>query len=119
MHTIYNVHNVFQIYSNDVLIRIICQEQGVPLPLFSNSNHLVLKFRRISQNNSIPQILHHSSYTLTYLANSINECGGELYSIGGTFTSPFYPANGPQFLDCRWDIYVPQSDIIWYSFKGK
>lgn len=43
-------------------------------------------------------------------------CGGSIYSSKGIFTSPLFPKNNQNNLDCRWDIVMPNDMKVSLTF---
>jgi hypothetical protein len=72
----------------------------VPDPIFLNTNTALLKF--VTDGS-----LTHAGYDITYLA-SPDGCGGQLWDVNGTFTSPGYPQTVSTTVKCHWLISVPQ-----------
>ena len=60
-----------------------------------------------------------ASYSCTFL---IAACGGHLVlhdgDVPGYITSPGYPQNYPQNIDCVWVISVPNGEAIQLDFEG-
>ena len=46
---------------------------------------------------------------------SVNNCGGWLYSTEGNITSPNYPQQYPNNMDCVW-VISPGSEVIELEF---
>lgn len=96
-------------------IQRICDE-GVPNPLFTNTNVLKLKFKAAKLNLFSRTYL----YDITYIASDKGRgCGGEVFNYAGVFTSPGYPNTDRNVSDCIWTINVPQNLKVAISFSGK
>ncbi|KAI4891399.1 hypothetical protein NFI96_026095 [Prochilodus magdalenae] len=47
---------------------------------------------------------------------TIQDCGGKLTGLNGTFTSPGYPSHYPPQIQCVWDIEVPEEKHVKVTF---
>jgi hypothetical protein len=45
-------------------------------------------------------------------------CGGQLFNIAGSITSPLYPTNVRYYSQCSWDITVPEGSVVKIRFQG-
>lgn len=45
-------------------------------------------------------------------------CGGKIFNVKGTVTSPMYPNLYRVSSTCRWDIAVPRPNSVKVVFKG-
>lgn len=53
----------------------------------------------------LDDLVHGRGFTATY-QETIGQCGGQLASASGSFTSPNYPGNYGSMKDCEWSIDV-------------
>ncbi|XP_077124414.1 cubilin [Ranitomeya variabilis] len=83
---------------------------GIPHPVTSFSNALVVKF--VSNNNTNMRGFH-ASYSA-----SISACGGTLHMENGAFNSPGYPDNYPANTECVWKILSSPGNRLMLSFMS-
>lgn len=56
-------------------------------------------------------------FDLTYVASDRGRgCGGQIYNYGGQISSPLYPQNERQNRECRWQLMVPQNQVVSVQF---
>ncbi|CAK8682879.1 unnamed protein product [Clavelina lepadiformis] len=83
-----------------------------PLNLQTSSNGLFVRFRTDANTNAVG-----FRFTYTSLAGS---CGAELrltdQVTSATLTSPNYPSNYPEGIDCYWIIVVPATESVQLDF---
>ncbi|XP_072307339.1 cubilin [Eucyclogobius newberryi] len=83
-----------------------------PALLQTSDNHLHLRFRTDSSNEA-------SGFKLIFEAHS-QACGGHIQlldgDVPGYITSPGYPQNYPQNMDCVWVITVPNGEAVQLDF---
>ncbi|CAL1576609.1 unnamed protein product [Knipowitschia caucasica] len=86
---------------------------STPSLLQTTDNHLHLRFHSDSSNEA-------SGFRLTFEAHS-QACGGHIQlhdgDIPGYITSPSYPQNYPQNIDCVWVISVPNGEAVQLDFE--
>ncbi|XP_041670250.1 cubilin [Cheilinus undulatus] len=86
-----------------------------PSLLQTTDNHLFIRFVSDATNEA-------SGFKLTFEAHS-TACGGfiELNDNDppGYITSPNYPQNYPQNIDCTWVISVPNGEAVQIDFEGE
>uniref|UniRef100_A0A3P8SX64 Cubilin n=1 Tax=Amphiprion percula TaxID=161767 RepID=A0A3P8SX64_AMPPE len=86
-----------------------------PSPLQTTDNHLFINF--VSDAND-----EASGFKLTFEAHS-QACGGVIglndYDPPGYITSPNYPQNYPQNIDCIWVITVPNGEAVRLDFEDE
>ena len=49
-------------------------------------------------------------------AHFFENCGGELYTESGQISTPQYPGNYPNNLDCIWIIHIPNDRQVALQF---
>ncbi|MGH0159306.1 UNVERIFIED_CONTAM: hypothetical protein FKN15_040677, partial [Acipenser sinensis] len=88
---------------------------ATPSTMHTTDNQLFLRF--ISDGSNEGQ-----GFKLTYEALSLS-CGGNIYMSdsdpSGYITSPNYPNNYPQNVDCSWTITVPNGEAVQLDFEGE
>ncbi|MGH0144022.1 UNVERIFIED_CONTAM: hypothetical protein FKN15_047101, partial [Acipenser sinensis] len=88
---------------------------ATPSTMHTTDNQLFLRF--ISDGSNEGQ-----GFKLTYEALSLS-CGGNIYmsdsDLSGYITSPNYPNNYPQNVDCSWTITVPNGEAVQLDFEGE
>ncbi|KAK6490308.1 cubilin [Huso huso] len=87
---------------------------ATPSTMHTTDNQLFLRFISDSSNEG-------QGFKLTYEALSL-ACGGNIYMSdsdpSGYITSPNYPNNYPQNVDCSWTITVPNGEAVQLDFEG-
>ncbi|KAM4718445.1 cubilin [Anableps anableps] len=85
-----------------------------PSALQTTDNHLYIHFVTDSSNEA-------SGFKLTFESYS-KACGGSIMLTDndppGYITSPNYPQNYPQNIDCNWVITVPDGEAVRIDFEG-
>lgn len=100
-----------QILDGGALARWDCPGT-TPSPFFSNRSSLTLRFTELD-------VMYFGSmlYDITYVASDQGRgCGGHIYNYGGQISSPMYPQNERQNRDCRWQLMVPQNQVVSVQF---
>ncbi|CAL1529131.1 unnamed protein product, partial [Lymnaea stagnalis] len=49
-------------------------------------------------------------------SSSHSSCGGEIKVSSGRFTSPLYPDNYPDDIECIWQLTTPPGNALQLSF---
>ncbi|KAL5234243.1 hypothetical protein ACI65C_001653 [Semiaphis heraclei] len=81
----------------------------IPPPVFSTGSTLTMAYKAYPLSGLLDM-----SYTSTDQGRG---CGGKMFNVKGTVTSPMYPRLYKVSSTCRWDIAVPRPNSVKISFK--
>ena len=85
----------------------LCGDKGGVSTLRTTDNALLIRF--ISDESVQKQ-----GFSIKL---DLEKCGGSLYGLSGSFSSPLYPQNYPSQSDCIWNIHAPTGHYISILFK--
>uniref|UniRef100_A0A672Q6G1 Suppressor of tumorigenicity 14 protein homolog n=1 Tax=Sinocyclocheilus grahami TaxID=75366 RepID=A0A672Q6G1_SINGR len=96
--------------------QVIAEKCGYRLPgeklIFISSGNVMLVTLVTNEEKNFPGFRAFYSQ----IPAKIQDCGGRLTGLRGTFTSPGYPSHYPPQTDCVWDIEVPSGKHIKVKF---
>ncbi|CAH0395162.1 unnamed protein product [Bemisia tabaci] len=96
------------------LLRTLCTYDNVPNPIFATGPSVRIRHQIYNHTRS-PGMLN---LDLTYTSSTYGRgCGGSFYSSSGTFSSPFYPEINRNDSLCRWNVAVPEGNIVQLQFS--
>uniref|UniRef100_A0A673AMU3 Cubilin n=1 Tax=Sphaeramia orbicularis TaxID=375764 RepID=A0A673AMU3_9TELE len=88
---------------------------STPSVLQTSDNHLYIRFVSDDSNEG-------SGFKMSFEAHS-QACGGHIMlnnnDVPGYITSPNYPQNYPQNIDCTWVISVPNGEAVQIDFEDE
>uniref|UniRef100_A0A671RXS1 Suppressor of tumorigenicity 14 protein homolog n=1 Tax=Sinocyclocheilus anshuiensis TaxID=1608454 RepID=A0A671RXS1_9TELE len=96
--------------------QVIVEKCGYRLPgeklIFISSGNVMLVTLVTNEEKNFPGFRAFYSQ----IPAKIQDCGGRLTGLRGTFTSPGYPSHYPPQTDCVWNIEVPSGKHIKVKF---
>ncbi|XP_016356921.1 suppressor of tumorigenicity 14 protein homolog, partial [Sinocyclocheilus anshuiensis] len=96
--------------------QVIAEKCGYRLPdeklIFISSGNVMLVTLVTNEEKNFPGFRAFYSQ----IPAKIQDCGGRLMGLRGTFTSPGYPSHYPPQTDCVWNIEVPSGKHIKVKF---
>ncbi|XP_022177373.1 cubilin-like [Myzus persicae] len=107
------ISNYLKVYDGPTvsspLITTLEDMRLIPSPIFSTGSTLTMAYKTYPSSGLLDM-----SYTSTDRGRG---CGGKMFNVKGTVTSPMYPNLYRVSSTCRWDIAVPRPNSVNISFK--